>query len=71
MQIRTLMGVLKIASFFSMTTVMDSCKSILDSDYFTAFDLCQLYKEVRTDDFDGICGFLSDLIPKRTTTNSI
>lgn len=39
MQLRTLMGVLKIASYFTMSIIMESCKSILDSDYFTAFDL--------------------------------
>lgn len=39
MQLRTLMGVLRIASFFTMSMVIESCKSILDSDYFTALDL--------------------------------
>lgn len=65
------MGVLRIASFFSMSIIMDSCKSILDSDYFTPLDLCQLYKEARLNDFDGMCSFLSDLIPKRTTNESV
>ena len=71
MQLRTLTGVLRIASYFNMSYIMDSCKSILESDYFTALDLCQLYKDTRLNDFDGMCSYLSDLIPKRTTNESI
>jgi hypothetical protein len=69
--LRTLIGVLRVASYFNMSIIMDSCKNILDSDYFTALDLCQLYKETRTHDFDGMCSHLSELIPKRTCNESI
>ena len=71
MELRTIVGVLRIASFYSMPLILDSCKSIMDSDFFTALDLCHLYKEVRSNDFDGMLNYLSDLIPKRTTNETI
>ena len=71
MELRTIIGVLRIASFYSMPIIMESWKSIMDSDFFTALDLCHLYKEVRDNDFDGISNYLSELIPKRTTNETI
>ena len=65
------MGVLRIASFFAVDNLVNACKDILDSDAFSAVDLCLLYKEARSSDFDGMCGFLTDLIPKKTNSGNI
>ena len=70
-QLRTIMGVLRIASFWSMEIIMNSWKRVMDSDYFTAFDLCHLYKQARYNDFDGMLSYLSELIPKKTTNETI
>jgi hypothetical protein len=47
---------------------MESIKTQLEGETFTALDLCPLYKEARIKDFDGMCSFLSDLIPKKSTS---
>ena len=48
--ISTIMGILKIASFFGMDELNQSCKVYLTNGYLNAFDLCILYCEVRDDE---------------------
>ena len=63
----TVMGVLKISSYFNMDDLVKACKSYLTSDGLNAFDLCVLYCEVRDEshDFDDMRAFLTRLIPRR------
>lgn len=65
--ISNLMGILKIASFFGMEELNDSCKSFLTSSHLNAFDLCILYCEVREEsqDFDEMRAFLTHIIPEK------
>jgi len=64
----TVMGVMKISSFFNVDDLVKACKSYLTSeDHLNAFDLCVLYCEVRDEahDFDDMRSFLTRLIPLR------
>ena len=45
--IATIMGVLKIASFLGLDKLLKDCKTYLLNGYLNAFDLCILYCEVR------------------------
>ena len=45
--ISSVMGVLKIASFLNLEKLTKDCKKYLLSGYLNAFDLCILYCEVR------------------------
>ena len=58
--VSSIMGVLKIASFLGLEKLTESCKEYLVNGYFNAFDLCILYCEVRDDgmDFDEMRKFL-------------
>ena len=67
-------GILRIASFFGMEELMESCKvQLTDPNYLNAYDLCILYCEVRdfTQDFDDMKAFLTNLIPKRLENHMI
>jgi hypothetical protein len=63
----TVMGVMKISSYFNMDDLVKACKNYLTSDVLNAFDLCVLYCEVRDEshDFDDMRSFLTRLIPRR------
>jgi hypothetical protein len=63
----TVMGVMKISSYFNIDELVKSCKTYLTSDVLNAFDLCVLYCEVRDEshDFDDMRSFLTKLIPRR------
>ena len=67
--LQTVMGVLKISSYFNLDQLVKACKGFLLSEEggLTAFDLCDLYCEVRGDDadFDDMRQFLTHLIPTR------
>jgi hypothetical protein len=65
--ISNLMGILKIASFFGLENLIDSCRKYLVSGYLNAFDLCILYCEVRDEsqDFDEMKSFLTSIIPDK------
>jgi hypothetical protein len=65
--ISNLMGILKIASFFGMEELNQSCRKYLLSGYLNAFDLCILYCEVREEsqDFDEMRKFLTSIIPEK------
>jgi hypothetical protein len=56
----TAMGVLKIASFLGLDSLVESCKNYLLNGFLNAFDLCILYCEVRDEatDFDEMRSFL-------------
>jgi hypothetical protein len=45
--LNTVMGVMKISSYFNMDDLVKACKNYLTSDVLNAFDLCVLYCEVR------------------------
>jgi hypothetical protein len=66
-QLSTVMGVMKISSYFNISDLVKACKRYLTSDFLNAFDLCVLYCEVRDEahDFDDMRSFLTRLIPKR------
>ena len=55
------MGVMKISSYFNMEELVKACKGYLTGDHLSAFNLCQLYCEVRdeVDDFDDMRAFLT------------
>lgn len=63
----TVMGVMKISSYFNIDSLVKACKQFLMSDSLNAFDLCMLYCEVRDEshDFDDMRAFLTRLIPRR------
>jgi hypothetical protein len=66
--LNSVMGVMKISSFFNVDELVKACKSYLISeDHLNAFDLCVLYCEVRDEahDFDDMRSFLTRLIPLR------
>ena len=66
-EISSIMGVFKIASFLGLDRLVKDCKKYLLNDYLNAFDLCILYCEVREEfqDFDEMRAFLSKIIPER------
>ena len=66
-QLSSVMGIMRISSYFNMDELVKSCKRYLKSEKLNAFDLCILYCEVRQDesDFDDMRAFLSNLIPKK------
>jgi hypothetical protein len=68
--ISTVMGVLKIASYLGLERLKSDCKKHLLSGYLNAFDLCILYCEVRDEeqDFDDMRQFLSSIIPEKVDT---
>lgn len=64
----TVMGVMKISSYFNLGDLVKACKAYLTSKgHLNAFDLCTLYCEVRDEahDFDDMRAFLTRLIPLR------
>ncbi|CDW84708.1 kelch-like protein 38 [Stylonychia lemnae] len=65
--VSSIMGVLKIASFLGLESLTSSCKQYLLNGYFNAFDLCILYCEVRDEstDFDEMRQFLVGIIPEK------
>lgn len=69
----TVMGVMKISSYFNMDDLCKACKNYLTSDVLNAFDLCVLYCEVRDEshDFDDMRSFLTRLIPRRMDNSKI
>lgn len=66
-ELTSVMGVMKISSFFNMDDLVKACKTYLTSDVLNAFDLCILYCDVREEsqDFDDMRSFLTRLIPKK------
>lgn len=66
-ELASVMGIMRIASYFNMDELVKSCKFYLTSDSLTALDLCLLYCEVRqgSQDFDDMRSFLTQLIPKK------
>ena len=66
-ELTSVMGIMRISSYFNMEELVKSCKHYLKSNKLNAFDLCLLYCEVRegTQDFDDMRGFLTNLIPKK------
>lgn len=66
-----IIGVLRIASYFGLDSLIEQVKKILSSDRFKAIDLCPLYKEVQDRDFDGMKQFLTDNIPKKANSMQI
>ena len=63
----TVMGVLRISSYFNMDNLVKACKGYLTSEVLNAFDLCVLYCEVRDEshDFDDMRSFLTRLRPRK------
>jgi hypothetical protein len=59
----TLMGVLRIASFLGLEKLIKDCKAYITNDFINAFDLCIMYGESR--DFEEMRAFLSSIIPQR------
>ena len=43
----SIVGVMRIASYFGVDTLIEQTKKMLASDRFKALDLCPLYKEVQ------------------------
>ena len=66
-ELTSVMGIMRISSYFNMEELVKSCKHYLKSNKLNAFDLCLLYCEVRegAQDFDDMRGFLTNLIPKK------
>lgn len=66
-QLESVMGIMRISSYFNMDELVKSCKMYLRSGKLNAFDLCILYCEVRENatDFDEMRSFLTQLIPKK------
>lgn len=66
-ELASVMGIMRISSYFNMDELVKSCKMYLRSGKLNAFDLCILYCEVResTTDFDEMRSFLTQLIPKK------
>lgn len=66
-EIASVMGIMRISSYFNMDELVKACKVYLTSDSLSALDLCFLYCEVRegTTDFDDMRSFLTQLIPKK------
>jgi len=64
-ELTSIMGVLKIASFLGVESLMAACKHFLSSGLFNVFDLCLLYREVREthNDFEEMRSFFTNLIP--------
>ena len=71
--IATIMGVLKIASYLGLERLIKDCKKQLTNGLLNAFDLCILYCEVReeSNDFDEMRAFLSQIIPEKVETDII
>lgn len=46
-EIASVMGIMRIASYFNMEDLVKSCKLYLNSESLNALDLCHLYCEVR------------------------
>lgn len=72
-QLTSVMGIMRISSYFNMEELVKACKSYLKSDKLNALDLCILYCEVRegAQDFDDMRGFLTTLIPKKMDNRSL
>lgn len=66
-ELSSVMGIMRISSYFNMDELVKSCKMYLRSGKLNAFDLCILYCEVRegSQDFDDMRSFLTGLIPKK------
>jgi len=66
-ELASVMGVMKISSYFNMDDLVKACKTYLTSEHLNAFDLCTLYCEVREEsqDFDDMRSFLTRLIPEK------
>lgn len=66
-ELSSVMGIMRISSYFMMEELVKSCKMYLRSGKMNAFDLCVLYCEVRegSQDFDDMRSFLTGLIPKK------
>jgi hypothetical protein len=66
-ELKTVMGVMKISSYFNNEDLVRSCKNFLTGQHLNAFDLCLLYCEVRDEnhDFDDMRAFLTQLIPDK------
>ena len=66
-ELASVMGIMRISSYFNMEELVKSCKMYLRSGKLNAFDLCILYCEVRESatDFDEMRSFLTQLIPKK------
>ena len=66
-ELKTVMGVMKISSYFNMEDLVKACKNFLTGEHLNAFDLCLLYCEVRSEshDFDDMRAFLTQLIPAK------
>jgi hypothetical protein len=60
-EINSVMGIMRISSYFNMEDLVKSCKVYLNSDSLNALDLCSLYCEVRegSQDFDDMRSFLT------------
>ena len=60
-EINSVMGIMRISSYFNMDDLVKSCKVYLNSDSLNALDLCSLYCEVRegSQDFDDMRSFLT------------
>lgn len=67
LELNTLMGIIKLASFLGLDQVTKSCKTYLFSPVLNAFDLCILYCEIRDDatDFEDMRKLLCDIIPEK------
>jgi hypothetical protein len=64
-------SVMRISSYYGVDSLQEQIKGLLDSDLYSALDLCFLYKEVRQRDFDGMCSFISEIIPWKSTSDQI
>lgn len=66
-ELNSVMGIMRISSYFNMDELVKSCKMYLRSGKLNAFDLCILYCEVRegSQDFDEMRSFLTQLIPNK------
>ena len=66
-ELNSVMGIMRISSYFNMEELVKSCKMYLRSGKLNAYDLCILYCEVRegSQDFDDMRSFLTGLIPKK------
>lgn len=61
-ELGTTIEVLKIASFFGLDALIKAYKSYMQSGYLNVFDLCLMYRELATNDFDEFKQFLTNLI---------
>lgn len=66
-ELKHVIGLIKISSYYQNQVLIDQIKTILESEQFSALDLCPLYKDVRQKDIENFMSYLDSLIFKKST----